>query len=143
MLDDINKLLLTEQKKLNILAFSIQSKNKHHLNLTNFHQQQKIEGQNTGKSSTYCDVMGSHQLILLQSQAHGSANHTQLYKLVKFPGNSEGKGLQKCWVKYQLTIYAVSRQTFSQIFHSNIQYYSLKNNWSQNHLKFWSFGVTQ
>ena len=31
MLVDVNELLLAEQKKSNILAFSIQPKNKHHL----------------------------------------------------------------------------------------------------------------
>ena len=31
MLDDVNKLLLAEYKKPNILIFSIQPKNKHHL----------------------------------------------------------------------------------------------------------------
>ena len=31
MLDDVNMLLLTEYKKPNILTFSIQPKNKHHL----------------------------------------------------------------------------------------------------------------
>ena len=33
MLDDVNMLLLAEQKKLKYLAFSIQPKNKHHLSL--------------------------------------------------------------------------------------------------------------
>ena len=31
MLDDVNMLFLSEEKKLNIFIFSIQPKNKHHL----------------------------------------------------------------------------------------------------------------